>query len=110
MVGSRPLADVQRLLQNGLLGRLAFGIIVITAMMPACSEQPIRKTSAVVTDIAPRVSRWRTDEVLVTVRSEDGLIGSEFIEEARLTCRLGDKVRALVRGVALSLDGRTCHR
>ena len=85
-------------------------LIAIAAILAACSEQPARKMSATVVDIAPRVSRWHADEVLVTVRGSNGMMGHKAVEITRLTCRLGDRVEATARGVSLKLDDDACER
>ena len=84
--------------------------IAVAMATGACSEQPQRKVSATVVDIAPRVSRWHADEVLVTARSESGLLGQKAVETIRLACRLGDRVQASARGVSLTLNDRACER
>lgn len=87
-------------------------LIGITMLLvgSACTEQPERNASAVVIDIAPRVSRWHSDQLLVTARNADGLVGSKAVDAARLNCRVGDEVQAVTRGVALSLSDTACQR
>lgn len=84
-------------------------LIIALTVLPSCSEQPARRVSATVVDIAPRVSRWHTDQVLVTARSGAGLTGEKAVDSARLTCRVGDQVEATARGVSISLDDRACE-
>lgn len=85
-------------------------LILIGTALASCYEQPARKLTATVVDIAPRVSRWHADEVLVTARSSDGLTGEKAVNVALLTCRVGDRVEATARGISLTLDGRACVR
>jgi hypothetical protein len=96
--------------KNSLMRTASLTVSMILLMGSACSEQPERKALAVVTDIAPRVSRWHSDQVLVTARSADGLVGSKLVDAARLDCRVGEKVQATARGVSLFLDARACQR
>lgn len=90
--------------------RAAFCLLTTLLMQAGCKEQPQRYVSATVTDIAPRVSRWKGDRLLITARSHDGLVGSMLIDAVRLRCRVGDRVKARERGVALSLDKQACQR
>lgn len=85
-------------------------LVAIAAALASCSEQPARKVSATVVDIAPRVSRWHADEALVTARSSDGLMGEKAVEIGRLTCGVGNQVEATARGISLTLDESACER
>ncbi|WP_325490309.1 hypothetical protein [Sphingomonas sp.] len=77
----------------------------------ACSEQPSHEVWAVVVTIAPHATpKWHVDEVVVTARSQDGAFGSKSVLKARLSCRIGDKVRGSARGLALTLEDRACER
>ena len=89
---------------------LPTSLIAIAIATASCSEQPARKVCATVVDIAPRASRWHADEVLVTARSSSGLTGAKAVEIVRLTCRPGDRVEAIARGISLTLDDRACER
>jgi hypothetical protein len=86
---------------------LAMMAIVVSV---GCAKQPQRDVSAKVIDISPPVSRWHADQVVVTVRGENGIVGMKLVPIAQLRCRVGDDVRASVRGVALSIDDKACGK
>jgi len=92
-----------RMVRLSLLG----GVIALIG----CAEQPKRDVWAVVVEIEPHISpRWNTDELVVTARTSEGLLGTKSVLKARLNCQVGDTVHASVRGVALTLDDRACER
>ena len=87
--------------------------ILLAGMIAAasCTEQPKRETWALVVGIARQANpKWHPDELLVTARSETGAVGTKTVETNRLTCRVGDTVRASSRGIALTLDENACVR
>ncbi|MBB3982333.1 hypothetical protein GGR44_001996 [Sphingobium fontiphilum] len=74
-------------------------IIVLPLIFPACgcADQPVHKTSAVVLNIAPHANpKCSPDEVVVTARSVDGVVGMKCVRLANLDCRIGDRVAATV--------------
>lgn len=87
-----------------------FCLIPMASVAASCSVQPARKVKATVVSIASTVSRWHVDEVLVTVRSNSGLIGDTAVETARLTCRVGDRVDAISHGISLTVIDQACER
>ena len=88
---------------------ILFRLIAAAIALAACSEQPERETSAIVVNIAPGFSpKWNTDEVQITAKSPDGLVVIKNVLKAQLKCRVGDRVRASVRGIVLKLDDRAC--
>ncbi|MFA5970475.1 MAG: hypothetical protein WC816_14675 [Sphingomonas sp.] len=87
---------------------IRISLISATIALTTCSEQPERTTSATVVNISPTQSKWNADEVLITAKSPDGLIGVQHVLTARLKCHVGDKVRASARGITLKLDADAC--
>ena len=80
-------------------------LLIAAAALVACSEEPPRHVWVAVARIAPPITpKWNSDEVIVTVRTTDGLLGYRSVPAARPACHGGDTVRATVRGIALSLD------
>jgi hypothetical protein len=72
------------------------------------SSQPAEPTTAFIVSIAPRVSKWNSDMVVITARSTDGLMGSKTVLISRLTCKVGDEVSATVQGTTIQMDGKAC--
>lgn len=87
---------------------IRISLISAAIALTTCSEQPERATSAIVVNIAPTQSEWSADEVLVTAKSAEGLVGVQHVLTARLKCHVGDKVRASARGITLKLDANAC--
>lgn len=91
--------------------RLRLSLLTGAIALTACSEQPKREVSAVVVSIAPHVSpKWDADEVVITARSPDGSFGAKSVLRAGLNCRVGDRVKASARGLALTLNEHACER
>lgn len=89
--------------------RTMFSVLVVATVVSACTEQPVRKTSAVIVNIAPGFSpRWDTDKVQITAKSPDGLMAVEEVWAKRLRCHIGDTVAASAQGLTLTLDARAC--
>ncbi len=85
--------------------------LVVATFLAACSEQPVRQTSAVVVNIAPGLSpRWDANNVQVTARNLDGLVAVKNVPLAKLKCRVGDTVSASVQGITLTLNDEACIR
>lgn len=83
----------------------------MSTVIAACSEQPARTVWAKVVSIAPPAQpKWHSDEVVVVVRTPDGTVGFANVPSARLACRVGDTVRATVRGIAMTLNAHLCER
>lgn len=81
--------------------------LVAATLLAACSEQPVRQTSAVVVNIAPGLHpKWDTDKVQVTARSLNGLVTVKNVPLAEFKCHVGDTVSASVQGLTLTLDDR----
>lgn len=80
------------------------------AACTACSEQPERDVTAEVIALRRSDSKWRPGDIVVTARTDQGLIGTSRVQVGRLNCRLGDRVKARARGVYLRLDDRVCGR
>ena len=81
------------------------------AVLTGCGQPlPERSVAAQVTAIMPRASRGQPEAVVVTLRSDAGLTAARTILIARLTCGIGDSIRAKARGVVLILDENTCER
>ncbi len=86
-------------------------LLVMAITLPACSEQPARMVSAVVVSTGEHSNpKWDADQVVVTARSEGGVVGSKPVLRTRLDCRIGDTIQATIRGVALTLNARACER
>jgi hypothetical protein len=85
-------------------------LLTVASALAACSDQPKREITATVVDIAPPVSRWKFDEVLVTARSSNGLVGIKSVSMARLRCHIGDTVQASASGISLHLDDKACTK
>ena len=84
--------------------------LALLVLLIACSPQPTRRTAAVIVDISPAShGRWNTDQLLVTARSPEGLVGTKTVSITELRCHVGDTVTATARGVALELDDRACR-
>lgn len=91
--------------------RRFYFILLATVLLAACSEQPKHETWAAVVSIAPHSNpKWNPDEVVVTVRSEEGAMGSKSVLTARLKCRVGDTVHGTAQGLAFTLDNHACKR
>lgn len=90
---------------------IGLSTLVTATLLAACSEQPVRHTSAVVVNIAPGLRpKWDADKVQVTARSLDGLVTVKNVPLAEFKCRVGDTVHASVQGITLTLDDRACSR
>jgi hypothetical protein len=86
-------------------------VLAAAIAITACSEQPKREVWAVVIDIRPHASpKWKTDELVVEARTEEGLLGTKEVMRAGLSCRVGDTIRATAQGVSLTLDDHACER
>jgi hypothetical protein len=87
----------------------SFILLVTMSALAGCDEQPSRRTSAVVVDIAHGLRpKWDTDKVQIAARSRDGLMTEKSVPLAMLKCRVGDTVKATAQGLALTLDDRAC--
>ena len=54
--------------------------------------------------------QWHPEEAVVTARSPAGAFGTKTVRAKRLSCRVGDTVRASAQGIALTLDEGACER
>ena len=85
--------------------------LLAIVMLAACSEQPKREAWAAVVSIAPHPNpKWNPDEMVVTVRTQEGAMGSKPVLTARLKCRVGDTVHGSAQGLAFTLDDHACER
>jgi hypothetical protein len=85
--------------------------LLLLCGLAACSDQTKHETWAVVVNIAPHINpKWNADEVVVTARTQSGVLGTKSVLTARLSCHVGDTVHASVEGVALTLDDHACTR
>ena len=83
----------------------------LCAVLASCGAPlPERTVTARVISITPRLSRWHTDEVVMTLRSDAGLTATRSILISRLTCSIGDSASVKARGTTLILDDHTCAR
>jgi hypothetical protein len=86
-------------------------LLICLSVLSACSEQPKRDEWAVVVSITPHPNRMRHgDELIVTARGQDELMGTKTVLTAGLTCRVGDTIRATSQGLALTLAKGACER
>jgi hypothetical protein len=80
-------------------------------LSPSCHEQPKRQVWALVVSITAHGNpKWHPEEVVVTARSPEGAAGTKTVLAERLSCRVGDTVRATAQGIALTLDAQACER
>ena len=87
------------------------GLYAPLSLLSACAPQPARQSWAAVVSIAPAINpKWDSDRVIVTVRTQDGLVGTAAVPLARLACRVGDTVRVTAQGLSLTLDKGACVR
>jgi hypothetical protein len=110
----RPIGAFAQTAERARLWRVRMLRLVMLAVLvvPAsCSEQPKRQVWAVVVSIASHPNpKWHPEEVVVTARSPAGAFGTKTVRAKRLSCRVGDTVRATAQGIALTLDEGTCER
>lgn len=92
-------------------GLTVAGLSLVASAMPACSDQPSRRTSAVIVNIAPGShAKYEADKALVTARNPQGLVTSRNVPMSELDCRVGDTVGATAQGLTLTLDPGACRR
>lgn len=93
------------------MGNIRWPLLAAAIALGSCSEQPKREVWALVVSIAPHPNpKWHPEEVVVSVRSDRGAVGTKTVLASRLSCRVGDTVRAVAQGIALTLDARACER
>ena len=78
--------------------------------MSACTQLPERTVDAKVVSIVSLQSRLNNDRFVVTAQDETGLSGKKSVKKLELDCRVGDVVKATVRGISLTLDDSACVR
>jgi len=78
--------------------------------MLACAQLPERTVDAKVVSIVSSQSRLNNDRFVVTAQDETGLSGKKSVKKLELDCRVGDAVKATVRGISLTLDNSACVR
>jgi hypothetical protein len=85
--------------------------LLATFVGSGCSKQPEHEVWAVVISIAPHSNpKFYPDELVVTAKSQQGIMGMKSVLATQLNCQVGDTVRAKARGLALELDARACKR
>lgn len=77
--------------------------------LASCYSQPKQHSSAKIIDISQRPSRWHANEVIVTFRSHDGLIGKRTMLVSEVRCRVGDTVSVDAQGIALTMSEGGCR-
>ena len=97
----------RRLLAVAALIFLSFVGVVLIAFIFANPEQPPRRVWAKVTRVGLNETRFRHDAVVVFATA-DGVTGEAIISGDAFSCKVGDKVEAVERGVALSLKRSEC--
>ena len=76
-------------------------------LLYAYPEQPKERVWAQVTRVGLNETRWRHDAVVVFATTE-GLTGEAIISSDVFSCRVGDTVEAVKRGVSVSLKPSEC--
>lgn len=76
----------------------------------ACVQQPERIVDAKIVSIASFPSMKDFGKFVVTTQDDTGLSGQKIVRKLELNCRVGDTVKAAVRGISLTLDKSACIR
>ncbi len=76
----------------------------------ACVQQPERIVDAKIVSIRSLQSKLNIDTFVVTAQDEAGVSGKKTVRKLELNCRVGDVVKATVRGISLILDKNACVR
>ena len=97
----------RRLITVGVLIFLSLVGIALIAFLVAHPKQPPRRVWAKITRVGLNETRFRHDAVVVFATA-DGVTGEAIISRDAFSCKVGDKVDAVERGVALSLKPSEC--
>ena len=78
--------------------------------LSACVQQPERIVDAKVISIASFQGKLHINKFVVTAQDGTGVSGQKIVRKLELNCRVGDVVKATVRGISLTLDKSACIR
>ena len=90
---------------GGLTAVVVVIILVTVVFLPA---QPPRPTTAQITQITRGSSKTNLDSATITARAPNGTFGFSVLKMDRLSCQVGDTIKATEIGVSLNLDIGPC--
>lgn len=84
--------------------------LACSLLISACVQQPERIVDAKIVSIKSFQGKLNINKFVVTAQDETGVSGKKTVRKLELNCRVGDVVKATVRGISLTLDKNACVR
>jgi hypothetical protein len=83
-------------------------VVAIIFLLHGLPEQPARSTTARITQIGSRPSRFYPHTAIIVAQTGNGVIGEATVQGTTQLCNVGDEVKATQIGATLELDVRHC--